>query len=468
MESLCSEQTYHVVLFPFMAKGHTIPILDLARLFLHRQIAVTIFTTPANLPFIAESLADTNVSIVELSFPSNVPEIPTGIESTDMLPSMLLWPSFVFSTKLMQPNFERALENLPPVNFMVSDGFLWWTLESANKFGFPRFVFFGMSNYAMCVEKAVYENKLLFGPESEEELITVTPFPWIKITRSDFDPSFSNPESKGLFFELAKLVFTAASSSFGYIMNSFYELEQVFVDYWNNHSERQLTWCIGPLCLAERPRLQRVDNNKPTWIQWLDQKLEQGQPVLYVAFGTQTEISLEQLQEISIGLEVSKVNFLWVTRDKGINLEGFEERVKGRGMIVREWVEQREILMHKSVQGFLSHCGWNSVLESMCEGVPILAWPMIAEQPLNARMVVEEIQIGLRVETCDGSVRGFVKSEGLRKTVKELMEGDVGKKTRKKVKEVAKMAKEAMKDNTGSSWRSRDLLIQNCNCKVSL
>ncbi|KAL2544802.1 UDP-glycosyltransferase 90A1 [Forsythia ovata] len=93
-------------------------------------------------------------------------------------------------------------------------------------------------------------------------------------------------------------------------------------------------------------------------------------------------------------------------------------------MLVKEWVDQREILEHSSVQGFLSHCGWNSVMESICANVPILAWPMMAEQPLNAKMVVEEIGIGLRVETSDGSMNGFVKWE---KLVKELMEGEMGK-----------------------------------------
>ena len=99
------------------------------------------------------------------------------------------------------------------------------------------------------------------------------------------------------------------------------------------------------------------------------------------------------------------------------------------------WVDQTEILNHESVEGFLSHCGRNSAMEAICAGVPILAWPMMAEQLLNARMVVEEIKIGLRVETVDGSVRGFVKAEGLEKMVKKLMEGEEGEVVRKKVKE---------------------------------
>ncbi|MED6200357.1 hypothetical protein PIB30_084259, partial [Stylosanthes scabra] len=164
---------------------------------------------------------------------------------------------------------------------------------------------------------------------------------------------------------------------------------------------------------------------KPRWIRWLDEKLEQKCSVLYVSFGSQPEVSHEQLEEIAFGLEESSVSFLWVITKKNWDLpEGFEERVKSKGMVVREWVDQREILMHESVRGFLSHCGWNLMLESVCAGVPILAWPLAADQHLNAKMVDEEIRVGVRVETSDGYLRGFVRREGLKKTATQLMEGE--------------------------------------------
>ncbi|KAL7221212.1 hypothetical protein ACSBR1_023209 [Camellia fascicularis] len=124
------------------------------------------------------------------------------------------------------------------------------------------------------------------------------------------------------------------------------------------------------------------------WLQWLDQNLDQGSAVLYIAFGSKAEISPQQFHEIAVELA-----------------DVFQERVKERGIVVREWVDQRAILGHESVQGFLSHCGWNSVLESVCAEVPILAWLMVAEKHLNERMLVEEIKVCLRVETSNGSVR---------------------------------------------------------------
>ncbi|KAH7851584.1 hypothetical protein Vadar_013728 [Vaccinium darrowii] len=455
--SPCSSKP-HIVLFPFMSKGHTIPLLDLAHLLLHRNTTITVFTTPANRPFISDSLTDTDASIVELPFPQNIDGVPDGVESTDKLPSMSLFVPFATATKLMQPDFEQLLVTLPYITCIISDGFLGWTQQSATKFGIPRLVFYGMSNYAQSVNRSIGVNGQLSGPQLDDEPFAVTDFPWIKLTRNDFDEPFNSREPKGPYMDFVIEQVIAASKSYGQIMNSSYELEPLYADYWNRECEPK-AWCVGPFCLAKLPKTEPEPHQKPTWLQWLDQNLAKGNSVLYIAFGSQVEMSSEQLHEIVVGLEESKVNFLWVRKKSESELDdGFEERVQERGLVVREWVDQRAILEHGSVQGFLSHCGWNSVLESVCAKVPILAWPMMAEQHLNARVVVEEIKVGLRVETSNGSVRGFVKSEGLKKMVRELMEGEMGKEVRKKVKEVGEAAKKAVEEG-GSSWHNLNQLI---------
>ncbi|KAH0682448.1 hypothetical protein KY290_021015 [Solanum tuberosum] len=131
-------------------------------------------------------------------------------------------------------------------------------------------------------------------------------------------------------------------------------------------------------------------------------------------------------------LELSNTCFLWVTRQNVIeHLAGLEDRVKNRALIVKERVDQNEVLNHKSIKGFLSHCGWNSILESICAKVPVLALPFMAEQHLNARMVTEEIGVGLRIMPRNGSVREFVEAEQIEKMVRELMEGEKGEMVRK-------------------------------------
>ncbi|KAL2528500.1 UDP-glycosyltransferase 90A1 [Forsythia ovata] len=445
----------HVVLFPFMSKGHIIPLLHLARHLLDHLATVTLFTTPANRPYIVQSLSDDDITIIDLPFPGNIPGIPHGIESTDKLPSMSLFLSFAKATKLMQPNFENVLQTLPHVTCIISDQFLHWTLESATKFGIPSLGFNGMSAYSGAICRDASVNGLLSLHESPDEPFTLTSFPWIKLTRNDFDYPFNKRDPSSPLFDFIVEISIALFNSYGLLVNSFYELEPLFVDYLNRESKPK-AFCVGPLCLTRPPKMEPVLHNKCRWIQWLDQKLAQGNPVLYVAFGSQAEISSTQLKEIAGGLEESKVSFLWVVRKSGTELgEEFEDRIKERGMVVKEWVDQKRILEHEIVQGFLSHCGWNSVLESICSEVPILAWPMMAEQPLNAKMVVEEIKIGLRVE----SRNGIVEAESLKNKVKELMEGENGNEVRKKVKEVAVAARNSIKDG-GSSWHTLNQLIK--------
>lgn len=448
----------HFVIFPFMAQGHTVPLLYLARLLWQRNVAATVFTTPANSPSIRAALHDTAISIIELPFPAHVDGIPPGVENTDKLPSMLLFVQFANATKLMQPHFEKALEDLKPVGCIISDGFLGWTQDSGAKLGIPRIGFYGMSSFATTMYAIIGQERPHALTISPDEPFSIPNFPKLTLTRNDFNPPFNEIEPKGPMVEFITEQSIAMAKSYGMILNSFYKLEAAYTDFWNRCIGPK-AWCVGPLAEAKPPVLLAEESAKPKWRHWLDKKLHNGKSVLYVAFGTQAEVSQEQLLEIANGLEQSKVNFLWVIKSKRLEiLQGFEERVKDRGIIVKEWVDQMEILRHESVKGFLSHCGWNSVTESMSAGVPILAMPFMAEQHLNARLVSEEVGVGLRIMPCNGSVRGFVKSSEVEKRVKELMQGTKGEAVRKKMEEVGEAACDAMREG-GSSWETLDQLI---------
>ncbi|XP_058112308.1 UDP-glycosyltransferase 90A1-like [Magnolia sinica] len=446
-----------IVLFPFMSKGHMIPIIHLAHLLINRGLPITIFTTPSNSPFIRQSLKN-NVSkatIIDLPFPKHVPNLPSGVESTDQLPSMSLFLPFINAVKLLRPHFEQALESLPRVSFIISDGFLGWTQISASRLGIPWILFYGMNFFAMTISRVVLRDQPHAGHDNDEPF-SIQCFPWIKLTRNDLSPPFNDPEPSGPLWDFIVETGQHASHSSGMIVNSFYELEPVYVDYWKKVFDTRI-WCVGPLCLSV-PRAETLSNTK--WLQWLNKKLAMQRPVLYVAFGTQAEVLNEQLQEIAIGLDRSEVDFLWVVRSKEAELgDGFEERVAERGLVVREWVEQVAVLEHESVRGFMSHCGWNSVLESIGASVPILAWPMMAEQHLNAKLV-EELGIGLRIEARNGKgCNGLVSSDDVEKMVRELMGGEKGCEAGKKMQEVGQAGRRAMEES-GTSWRSLDLLLE--------
>ncbi|PKI34360.1 hypothetical protein CRG98_045276, partial [Punica granatum] len=331
-----------------MSKGHTIPLLHLARLLLRRPAvdAVTVFTTPANRPFITSSLSGTATSVISIPFPHGIPEIDPSVESTDQLSSMSLFHAFASATTVMQSRFEAELEKLLPIRLLVSDGFLWWTLESANKLGILRMVFFGMSNYASAMCKAVAEVRS--ADKADDEPVTVPAFPWIKVKSNDI-PQFPDPQSNPVAFNFNMNTLQATINSYGLLVNSFEELEPAFLEYWNSKSMPR-AWCVGPLCMIDPPE-PMTNPKKPTWAHWLDQKLDKGALVLYVAFGSQADISTRQLKQIAIGLEKSEAYFLWVIKKKDSELgDGFKERVKDRGLVVRDWVDQRSILMHPSVQ----------------------------------------------------------------------------------------------------------------------
>jgi hypothetical protein len=121
-------------------------------------------------------------------------------------------------------------------------------------------------------------------------------------------------------------------------------------------------------------------------------------------------------------------------------------------------VDQRQILRHPCVRGFLSHCGWNSVLESVAAGVPLVAWSCEFEQPINAKFVVDELRIGVRVHASDGAIGGLVKSEEITRAVKELMFGEAGMAMALRATEIAAQAQLAVSDG-GSSWKEVEEMI---------
>ncbi|KAH7839256.1 hypothetical protein Vadar_001854 [Vaccinium darrowii] len=203
-------------------------------------------------------------------------------------------------------------------------------------------------------------------------------------------------------------------------------------------------------------------------IEWLDSKSNFS--VIYISFGSQNTIGSSQMLELAKGLEQSGKPFIWVIRPPiGFDLkgefrsewlpEGFEERISDRkqGLLVRKWAPQLEILRHKSTAAFLSHCGWNSVMEALSQGVPIIGWPLAAEQAYNAKMMVEEM--GVCVDLARGVGSG-VMAEEVRKVVELVSEeGGKGGEMKRKAVENGERMKAAMREEgvrKGSSVKAMD------------
>ncbi|KAM3205703.1 hypothetical protein P3L10_029113 [Capsicum annuum] len=246
----------------------------------------------------------------------------------------------------------------------------------------------------------------------------------------------------------------------GELYNSSRAIEGLYLDLVAKEVNGFNLWAIGPfnpLLLTE----QKKDSNKHHQIfDWLDR--QEKNSVIYVSFGTTTSLSDKQIEELTIGLEKSMQKFIWVLRDadKGDVFageerraqlpEGYEVRLKGRGVIVRDWAPQLEILAHPSTGGFMSHCGWNSCMESISMGVPIAAWPMHSYQPRNSQLITKVLKIGLNVRHWAHQDE-LVTSEIIENAVRTLMASPEGDEMRKRAAELSIAVKQSVLDGGGNS-----------------
>lgn len=436
----------HVAIFPLMAKGHTIPLTHLAHLLLRRRLAsVTFFTTPANAAFV-RALLPAAADVVELPFPA-----PQGAENVEGIASESSFAAFAEATLALRPRFEEALASMrPAASLLVADAFLYWTGASAAALGVPRVSFIGTSAFAHVMREAFVRDK-----PAGDGTYTVPEFPHVQFLLADM-PQLSMP-----MLALDAKMGKAVAGSRGIIMNTFDELEGRYIEHWDQHVGPK-AWPIGPLCLARESStvVDHVHGTEPSWLLWLDEKAAAGESVIFVALGTLMAVSDAQLKEVARGLEEAQVNFLWAlsSADNVDLTTGFEERVQGRGMVTRGWVNQQAILQHDSVAGFLSHCGWNSVLESVCAGVPLAVWPMGFEQPINMKLVAGELGVAVRVRTGDGASGGLVKGEEISRAVREIMLGETGVSAAKNAAILARQAHNAISVG-GSSWKMVEEMI---------
>ncbi|XP_051230920.1 anthocyanin 3'-O-beta-glucosyltransferase [Lolium perenne] len=431
----------HIVVFPFMAKGHTIPLLHFATALSvhHKSLRVTMVTTPANLAF-ARSRLPSSVRIAVLAFPS-LPPLPAGVESTDALPSPALYPTFLRATALLRAPFADLLASLsspsPPL-VLVSDFFLGFTHCVAADAGVRRVVFHGMSCFSMAIIKSLVES----GPPPpgcddfhvprmpEHVKITAVEVPDTIAKISDRD----DPVVRFVMEDIG----ASDVRSWGVLVNSFAMVDQDYVAPFESFYQPDArAWLAGPLFLAAgEESMKREEELDPEGcLPWLDKTTE---PVVYVSFGTQAHVSDEQLDELARGLVQSGHPFLWAVRSENWSSP---VDVAPHGRVIRGWVPQRSVLAHRAVGGFVSHCGWNSVMESLAAAKPVLAWPMMAEQHLNAKHVADIIGAGFRMNIVDNKV--VVDRAEVEKMVRRLM--DAGSKEGREMRARAAWARQEAK-----------------------
>lgn len=470
----------HFLLVPLMSQSHIIPLTDFAKLLVRRGLIVSIVTTPRNairhkaaIGHLVE--AGLKIQMIPLEFPSQEVGLPHGCENMDALTSMELAMDFFEASEMLEVPLEKLIGELEPKpSCIISTNALPWTQRVAEKFNIPRYIFETISCFTLLCSRIMSRANILDDMISESDPILVPDIPhkieFIKSQLPEATKKASPDDVKGIIDQIKQAQYSAR----GTLVNTFEELEPFYVE--GLRKERKNVLCIGPVSLCNEELLEKSNRGSKASIdehfcmKWLDSMKPNS--VVYACFGSLCHISFPQLKEIGLGLEESNFPFIWIIRgqnysaevEKWLSEEGFQERVQGRGLIIRGWAPQVLILSHPSVGGFLTHCGWNSTLEGVSAGVPMITWPMFAEQFYNENFIVNVLEIGVRIGVKVGMKSGEEEAMVKRDSVKKAIEKVIGeeeemKLRRERAQKLGKMAMEAMLDG-GSSYKNITLLIQ--------
>ncbi|XP_043702010.1 UDP-glycosyltransferase 73C3-like [Telopea speciosissima] len=493
MASSIDNHELHFILIPMMAQGHMIPMIDIARLLAQQGVTITIVTTPLN-AFRFQSIINRaaesglRIRLLKLRFPSTEFGLPDGCENLDNLPSRELIKNFCKATSMLQPALEQALQEMEPhPSCLISDMALPWTSHTALKFGIPRFYFNGMCCFSLLCNQNLLRYKPHESVQSDSEPFVVPGMPHrIELTKAQLMRTICDDESS--FQEYRIQIRESERTSDGVLINSFYELETCYVDEYQKLMGKKV-WCVGPVSLynkeasdkAERGNKAAIDPHQ--CLEWLDSR--EADSVVYVCLGSLCPLTPSQLIEIGLALERSNHPFIWVIKqgnnnkpseelERWLSEERFEEKIKGRGLLIRGWAPQVLILSHRAVGVFITHCGWNSTLEGVSAGVSMITWPMFGDQFYNEKVIVQILGIGVRVDVDisvhigEGEKVGvYVKREEVEKAIGLLMNGgEDGEVIRKKAREVGEIARKAVEEG-GSSHLNISLFVQDIKHQVA-
>ncbi|CAI0549250.1 unnamed protein product [Linum tenue] len=422
-------------------------MLKLAKLLHHRGFHVTFVNTEYNHSRLLRTRGDL-AGLPSFRFAT----IPDGMPPSDTDVTQDI-PALCESTRrTCLPHFKGLLADLnstaglPPVSCIVSDGVMSFTLDAAADLGIPEVLFWttsacgflGYMHYRDLINRGL-------TPLKDESYLTNgyldTVIDWI--------PGMKNRAR------------TKAPSAI--ILNTFDALEHDVLAALS--AILPPVYSIGSLSLLSHnqitdPALKSISSSlwkeETECLRWLDAK--QPNSVLYVNFGSITVMTNSQLVEFAWGLANSRKPFLWVIRPDLVAGETamlppeFVTETGNRGLLAK-WCPQEEVLNHPSVAGFLTHNGWNSTLESICSGVPMICWPFFAEQQTNCKFACDEWGVGMEIDS-------DVKRDEVEGLVRELMEGGKGEEMRRRAAEWKTMAVEATTAPSGSSVANLDKLVQ--------
>ncbi|KAL2339119.1 hypothetical protein Fmac_013565 [Flemingia macrophylla] len=431
---------------PYPAPGHMIPLCDIATLFASNGHHVTIITTPSNAQTLRKSIPSLRLRTVP--FPSRQVGLPNGVENLSAVSDIVNTARVHQATMLLRGPIEQLMEQEPP-DCVIADFLFPWVHEVAKKLNIPRLAFNGFSLFAVCAMDKKARCNL-------PEAITWNATPPKILTK------FMEP-----------LLETERKSE-GIIVNNFAELDgKEYIEQYEKSAGHK-AWHVGPASLICGRRGERGGKSvmdAEECLSWLNSKRVKS--VVYICFGSLCHFPDKQLYEMARGIEASGYDFIWVVPEKRGKEEenkwlpmGFEERNEGKGIIIKGWAPQLLILGHHAIGAFLTHCGWNSTLEAVCAGVPMVTWPVHDEQFYNEKLVTQVRRIGLEVGAREWGVVGFgerkhlVPADCIANAITRLMDGrDEALAIRRRAMDYAQKAAQALAPG-GSSHTNFTALVR--------
>ncbi|KAJ4965851.1 hypothetical protein NE237_017700 [Protea cynaroides] len=405
---MAQSNNLHIIMFPWLAFGHMIPFLELSKCLAQKGHQISFISTPRNierLPKLPPHLSPSS-NFVKLTLP-HLHNLPEEAEATSDVPfNKIQYLKMAFDG--LKGSFSCFLETSTSApDWIIHDFTFHWLQPLAAKHGIPC-AFFSTFMASMLVFLGTPWLRMSGeDTRTDPEHFTVPPN-WIP---SPSNLAFRLYEILKMFESLSENA-SAVSDKHRFdsaILGSKFVIVRTCEEFEGDSLRilREKLYKIPVIPIGVLPPSDALEDRDDTeWIKiknWLDKQIKES--VVYVSFGSEAEVSREEMREVALGLELSGLPFIWaLRRPAGSEVgpsymlpSGFEKRTEDQGFIWLGWAPQRKILAHPSVGAFLTHCGWSSVLEGLSMGCPLLYLPLSIEQPLVARLLLSK-NVGVEIE----------------------------------------------------------------------
>ncbi|XP_059447552.1 mogroside IE synthase-like [Corylus avellana] len=435
------ERKPHILVFPYPIQGHINPILQFSKRLTSKGLRVTVITTTS----ISKSMQESSLNFVTISDGSKQGDKETMYEELERFK--------LFVSESLAELIERQKSSKHPPKLLVYDSAMPWALNVARQLGVDGAPFFTQS----CAVNVIYHHAH-HGVFLQRPSVSLPYMPSLGVNDV---PSFLNDTGSSLPLKIALNQFSNIHEANWIFCNTFDKLEHEVVNWM---ASQWPVKTIGPtipsIYLDKRLEddkeygLNLFKPNVDTCMKWLDTK-EIGS-VIYASFGSLTTLGEEHMEELALGLKNSSCSFLWVVRESEEKKlpDNFIEETTERGLFVT-WCPQLDVLAHKAIGCFMTHCGWNSTLEALSLGVPMVAMPQWTDQPTNAKFIADVWKVGIRVKLNE---KGIATREEIEMCIREVMEGERGKEMKKNSLRWKELAIEAV-DKGGSSDKNIEVFV---------